>query len=150
MFRLLSEYSLPYGQNEVIEALAAANPNTIAVILTGNPYSMPWVNKVPAIVQGWYGGSEAGHIIADVLFGEVNPSGKLPMTFAKDLTDYAAHAAGDASVYPGVNGDVTYKEGLDVGYRHTEKHHTLSKQKAWCFSSYVFFLSLLMVYSGTF
>ena len=116
-----TEYSLPYGQNEVIEALAAANPNTIAVILTGNPYSMPWVNKVPAIVQGWYGGSEAGHIIADVLFGEVNPSGKLPMTFAKDLTDYAAHAAGDASVYPGVNGDVTYKEGLDVGYRHTDR-----------------------------
>ncbi|MDE5795717.1 MAG: glycoside hydrolase family 3 C-terminal domain-containing protein, partial [Muribaculaceae bacterium] len=116
-----TDFSLPYGQNEVIEALATANPNTIAVILTGNPYAMPWVNQVPAIVQGWYGGSETGHIIADVLFGEVNPSGKLPMTFAKDLQDNAPHAVGDVTMYPGVNGDVNYKEGLDIGYRHTDR-----------------------------
>ena len=115
------EYNLPYGQDEVIEALANANPNTVVVNLTGNAYAMPWKDKVAAIVQGWYIGSEAGNAIADVLFGVVNPSGKLPMTFAKDLKDYAPHAAGDSAVYPGVNGDVHYKEGLDVGYRYTDK-----------------------------
>ena len=115
------DFSLPYGQDKVIEALAAANPNLAVVNLTGNAYEMPWRDQVPAIVQGWYIGSEAGNAIADVLFGEVNPSGKLPFTFAKALNDYAAHAAGDAEMYPGVNGDVQYKEGLDVGYRYTDK-----------------------------
>lgn len=115
------EFSLPYGQDKVIEALAEANPNLAVVNLTGNAYEMPWRDNVPAIVQGWYIGSEAGNSIADVLFGEVNPSGKLPFTFAKTLKDYAAHASGDAEMYPGVNGDVTYKEGLDVGYRYTDK-----------------------------
>ena len=115
------DFSLPYEQDKVIEALAAANPNLVVVNLTGNAYSMPWRDKVPGIVQGWYIGSEAGNAIADVLFGEVNPSGKLPMTFAKSLQDYAAHANGDAEVYPGVDGDVKYKEGLDVGYRYTDK-----------------------------
>lgn len=115
------EFSLPYGQDKVIEALAEANPNLAVVNLTGNAYEMPWRDNVPAIVQGWYIGSEAGNSIADVLFGEVNPSGKLPFTFAKTLEDYAAHASGDAEMYPGVNGDVTYKEGLDVGYRYTDK-----------------------------
>ena len=114
-------FSLPYGQDEVIEALVDANPNTVVVSLTGNAYSMPWRDRVPAIVQGWYIGSEAGNAIADVLFGDVTPSGKLPMTFARELTDYAAHADNDSSMYPGVNGDVYYKEGLDVGYRHTDR-----------------------------
>lgn len=115
------DFSLPYGQDAVIEALAAANPNLAVVNLTGNAYSMPWRDKVPSIVQGWYIGSEAGDAIADVLFGAVNPSGKLPMTFAKSLQDYAAHADGDAEMYPGVDGDVRYKEGLGVGYRHTDR-----------------------------
>lgn len=115
------DFSLPYGQDKVIEALAAANPNLAVVNLTGNAYEMPWRDQVPAILQGWYIGSEAGNAIADVIFGEVNPSGKLPFTFAKTLKDYAAHAAGDAEMYPGVNGDVQYKEGLDVGYRYTDK-----------------------------
>ncbi|MDE6224605.1 MAG: glycoside hydrolase family 3 C-terminal domain-containing protein [Muribaculaceae bacterium] len=114
-------FDLPYNQNQVIEALVNANPNTVVVNLTGNPYAMPWKDRVPAIVQGWYIGSEAGNAIADVLFGDTNPSGKLPFTMAVALTDYAAHADGDASVYPGVDGKVTYKEGLDVGYRHTDK-----------------------------
>ena len=91
------------------------------VTLTGNAYAMPWVDKVPAIVQGWYIGSEAGNAIADVLFGDVNPSGKLPMTFAKALADYAPHATADSTMYPGVNGDVAYKEGINVGYRHIDR-----------------------------
>lgn len=115
------EFSLPYGQDEVIEALAAANPNLAVVNLTGNAYAMPWRDRVPSIVQAWYIGSEAGDAIADVLFGAVNPSGKLPMTFAKTLQDYAAHAKGDQEMYPGKDGDVRYKEGLDVGYRYTDK-----------------------------
>ncbi len=116
-----TDFALPYNQNKVIEALVEANPNTAVVALTGNAYAMPWLDKVPAVVQGWYVGSEAGNAIADVIFGDVNPSGKLPMTFAKKLTDYAAHAKGDSLMYPGVNGDVQYKEGLDVGYRYTDK-----------------------------
>ena len=116
-----TQFNLPYNQDRVIEALAAANPNTVVVGITGNAYSMPWRDKVAAIVQGWYIGSEAGHAIADVLFGEVNPSGKLPFTFARELTDYAPHATNDSTIYPGVNGIVEYKEGLDVGYRHTDK-----------------------------
>ena len=115
------DFSLPYDQDRVIDALAAANPNLVVVNLTGNAYSMPWRDKVAAIVQGWYIGSEAGNAIADVLFGDVNPSGKLPMTFAKSLKDYAVHASDDAEMYPGVNGDVRYKEGLDIGYRYTDK-----------------------------
>lgn len=114
-------YDLPYDQDKVIEALVAANPNTVVVNLTGNAYAMPWKDRVAAIVQGWYIGSEAGNAIADVLFGDVNPSGKLPFTMAVALDDFAAHATGDASVYPGVDGKVTYKEGLDVGYRHFDK-----------------------------
>ncbi|MDE6249946.1 MAG: glycoside hydrolase family 3 C-terminal domain-containing protein, partial [Paramuribaculum sp.] len=114
-------FALPYDQDRVIEALYEANPRLAVMNLTGNAYSMPWVNKVPAIVQGWYIGSEAGNAIADVLFGDVNPSGKLPMTFAKELKDYAAHAEADSTMYPGVGGDVIYKEGLNVGYRYTDR-----------------------------
>ncbi|MBD5242796.1 MAG: glycosyl hydrolase [Barnesiella sp.] len=114
-------FALPYDQDRVIEALYEANPRLVVMNLTGNAYSMPWVNKVPAIVQGWYIGSEAGNAIADVLFGDVNPSGKLPMTFAKELKDYAAHAEADSTMYPGVGGDVIYKEGLNVGYRYTDR-----------------------------
>lgn len=114
-------YELPYNQDRVIEALVKANPNTVVVSLTGNAYSMPWLAKVPAVVQGWYIGSETGNALADVIFGDVNPSGKLPFTFAAALEDYAPHSYRDAAVYPGVEGDVIYKEGLNVGYRHTDK-----------------------------
>ncbi|MBD5230226.1 MAG: glycosyl hydrolase [Bacteroidales bacterium] len=114
-------FALPYNQDNVIEALAAANPNTVVVNITGNAYAMPWKDKVPAIVQDWYIGSEAGNVLADVLFGDVNPSGKLPITFASALTDYAAHADNDPAMYPGVDGDVHYKEGINVGYRYTDR-----------------------------
>ncbi len=114
-------FELPYSQDKLIDALVDANPNTVVINISGNAYSMPWLKKVPAVVQGWYIGSEAGNAFADVIFGEVNPSGKLPMTFAKALEDYAAHAKGDSAMYPGANGDVIYKEGLDVGYRYTDK-----------------------------
>ncbi len=115
---------LPYGQDRVIEALAAVSKNLVVVNVSGNAVAMPWVKKVPAIVQAWFIGSEAGHAIADVLFGEVNPSGKLPMTFPVKLSDSPAHASGDVNQYPGVpRGDGSpildekYTEGIYVGYR---------------------------------
>lgn len=115
------DYGLPYNQDQLIKELVAANPYTVVVLLTGNSVAMPWVAEVPAIVEGWYSGTEAGNALANVLFGAVNPSGKLPFTMAKSLTDYAAHATGDKEMYPGVDGTVEYKEGLNVGYRYADK-----------------------------
>lgn len=112
---------LPYGQDRVIEALAAANKRLVVVNVSGNAVAMPWVKKVPAIVQTWYLGSEAGNGIADVLTGAVNPSGKLPMSFPVALNDVGAHKY---DTYPGTKRtdgsgiyDVYYKEGIFVGYR---------------------------------
>ena len=99
-------------------ALAKANPKLVVVNISGNAIAMPWVKEVPAIVQDWYIGSEAGHALASVLMGDVNPSGKLPFTFPVRLEDSPAHAVGD---YTGERSnetvDVEYKEGILVGYR---------------------------------
>ena len=107
------EYGLPYAQDRVIEALAAANPRLAVVLVSGNAVAMPWVDRVPAVLEAWFSGSEAGNALADVVFGKVNPSGKLPFTFPVHLEDNAAHALGE---FPG--GDsVRYNESLFVGYR---------------------------------
>ena len=112
---------LPYGQDAVIEALAKANPRLVVVNVSGNAVAMPWAQRVPAIVQAWFLGSEAGHSIADVLFGDVNPSGKLPFTFPVALADNCAHATGNYPGTPRNDGsgivDLTYGEGILVGYR---------------------------------
>lgn len=122
-------YALPYNQDKLIEALAKANRNTAYVNISGNAVAMPWKDKVPAIVQGWYLGSEAGEALADVLSGDVCPSGKLPFTWVKGLNQVGAHAL---NTYPGVwrkeGGQKTpgniideeYKEGIYVGYRWTD------------------------------
>ena len=108
------DYKLPCGQDELIQKIAAANPRTIVVLL-GTPAEMDaWVDRVPAVLQAWYMGMEGGNALAAVLFGDVNPSGKLPCTIAKRLEDSPAHALG---AYPGTNGVEVYKEGLLVGYR---------------------------------
>ncbi len=108
------DMKLPYGQDELIQKIVAANPRTI-VILEGTMVEMDaWLDQVPAVLQAWYPGMEGGNALARVLFGEVNPSGKLPATFPKKLADSPAHALGN---YPGTNGTVTYAEGLLVGYR---------------------------------
>lgn len=109
---------LPYNQDKLISELAKVNKNLVVINISGNAVAMPWVNEVPAIVQGWFLGSEAGNAIAAVLVGDVNPSGKLPFTFPVKLEDNGAHSLGE---YPGSNGQVTYKEGIFVGYRWTEK-----------------------------
>ncbi|MEA2584542.1 MAG: beta-glucosidase [Thermomicrobiales bacterium] len=103
-------------QVELIERVAAANPNTVVVLQTGSPVSMPWLDRVAAVVQAWYPGQECGNAIADVLFGVVNPSGKLPQTFPARLEDNPAYIN-----YPGDNGRVRYGEGIFVGYRYYEK-----------------------------
>ena len=116
------DLSLPYGQDEPIEALAGANANLIVVNISGNAVAMPWAGKVAAIVQGWYLGSEAGTSLAAVLMGDVNPSGKLPFTFPARLEDVPAHSLGQYSAVR--SKDVTtvqYNEGIFVGYRWTDR-----------------------------
>lgn len=106
--------SLPYNQDAVISALAKANDRLTVVLVSGNAVEMPWIDSVPSIVQGWYLGSEMGHSLADVIFGDVNPSGKLPFTFPVKLEDSPAHFNGKAYPTDGVN---EYEEGIYVGYR---------------------------------
>lgn len=119
--------ALPYAQDAVIEAIAAVNPNLVMVNVSGNAVAMPWADKVPAIVQAWYLGSEAGNSLADVLTGAVNPSGKLPFTFPRRLEDVGAHAL---DTYPGISRadsyitDMEYKEGVLVGYRWADAKGT--------------------------
>lgn len=114
---------LPYSQDRVIEALAAVAPRLVVVNVSGNAVAMPWVKKVPAIVQAWFLGSEAGNSLADILTGKATPSGKLPFTFYASLDQVGAHATDS---YPGVRRsdspivDLEYKEGIFVGYRWTD------------------------------
>lgn len=120
-------YALPYNQDNLMEALAGANKNLVFVNISGNPVAMPWSDKVPAIVQGWYNGSEAGEAIAAILTGDANPSGKLPYTWPQKLEDVGAHAL---NAYPGTWRadkqiiDEEYKEGIYVGYRWADKQKT--------------------------
>jgi beta-glucosidase len=111
-----ADMKLPYGQDELIQKIAAANPKTV-VVLEGTMVEMDsWLDKVPALLQAWYPGMEGGNALARVLFGDVDPSGKLPATFPKKLSDTPAYAFGPGA-YPGTNGTVAYAEGLLVGYR---------------------------------
>jgi beta-glucosidase len=115
-----ADLKLPFGQDELLKKIVAANPKTI-VVLEGTMVEMDaWLKKVPALLQAWYPGMEGGNALAGVLFGDVNPSGKLPATFPKKLSDSPAHALG---AYPGTNGTVTYAEGLLVGYRWFDTKH---------------------------
>lgn len=108
------DMGLPYAQNELIDALCEACPKVCVVLVSGNPVEMPWVDKVQGLLQAWYLGSEAGNAIADILFGKVCPSGKLPFTFPVSLEDSPAHMldAYDSSAL-----SIDYKEGILVGYR---------------------------------
>lgn len=108
--------NLPFGQDKLIGELLKVNRNTAVVLLSGNAVAMPWIDHVPAIVQGWYLGSEAGNALADIISGEVNPSGKLPISFPKKLEDVGAHSF-DKLCYPGDSVNVYYKEDILVGYR---------------------------------
>lgn len=109
---------LPYGQDAVIEALAKVNPRLAVVIVSGNAVAMPWVDNVNAIVEAWYCGSQSGTALADIIFGDVNPSGKLPITFPVRLEDNGAHALG---AYDPASTEAHYSEGIFVGYRWAQK-----------------------------
>src|SRR3989440_9063395 len=110
---------LPGKQDALVEQVTAANPRTIVVLNTGSPVTMPWLEKVAAVVQAWYPGQECGNAIADVLFGDINPSGKLPQTCPQRLDDNPAYPN-----FPGENGKVYYGEGLIVCYRYYDKKKT--------------------------
>ncbi|MFO7852940.1 MAG: beta-glucosidase [Bacteroidota bacterium] len=107
---------LPFGQDELINEILSVNKNVGVILLSGNAVAMPWLSDVKGIIQAWYPGSEGGPAIADVISGDVNPSGKLPFTFPVELEDNAAHSFDDLS-YPGVDDKLVYKEGILVGYR---------------------------------
>ena len=111
---------LPGRQNELVAAVAQANPNTVVVLQTGGPIEMPWINSVRAVLQAWYPGQEAGNAIADVLTGAAEPGGRLPQTFPVRWSDNPAHSQ-DREVYPGLEGKVRYEEGIFVGYRHYDR-----------------------------
>jgi beta-glucosidase len=107
---------MPFGQNELIKAVLAANPNTVVVLMGGGPIDMSqWVDKTKGILQAWYPGMEGGNALAKIIFGEVNPSGKLPMTFPKKLADAPAIKLGQ---FPGNGITVNYFDDIYVGYRY--------------------------------
>jgi beta-glucosidase len=110
--------NLPAGQDDLIQAVVAANKKTIVIFNAGDSVDFTtWIDSVPALVDAWYGGEEGGNAIADVLFGDVNPSGKLPFTFLRKLKDSPSFGN-----YPGENLHVKYAEGIYVGYRYFDKH----------------------------
>ncbi len=110
---------LPAEQTALIRRTREQNPNTVVVLVSGSPLTMPWVEDIPAIVMAWYPGMEGGRAIAEVLFGEVNPGGKLPVTFPRALADSPAHL--DPRRFPGDEDKVRYEEDIFVGYRHFDR-----------------------------
>jgi beta-glucosidase len=119
-----ADISLPWGQDAVIEAVAAANPNTIVVLETGNPVAMPWRDRMKAIVEAWYPGQAGGLAIAEVLTGAVNPSGRLPITFPADLAQTPRPQLDGLGTAWGTPTTVHYHEGANVGYRwFAQQHH---------------------------
>ena len=117
----LLDIALPGRQDALVAAVLAANPRTVVVLQTGGPVEMPWLDAAPAVLQAWYPGQEAGNAIADVLFGDVEPSGRLPQTFPRRWADNPTGGQ-DPLVYPGLDGRVRYDEGVFIGYRHYERH----------------------------
>jgi beta-glucosidase len=122
--RLQPVFGLPGEQDKLIEEIAAVNPNTVVVLNVSQPVALPWVDKVKAVLQMWWPGDEGGWATANVLLGKISPAGRLPITWAKNLTDYAA----TDPKYPerskqGVDGKTTYTEGVNIGYRWFDKQN---------------------------
>jgi beta-glucosidase len=109
-----SSLALPGNQDQLVQAVAAANPRTVVVVDSGAPVLMPWVDSVPAVVEAWYPGEQDGAALASVLTGDVNPGGKLPVTFPRSE---ARTPTSTPDRFPGIGGTVQYSEGLQVGYR---------------------------------
>jgi len=117
-----STLALPADQDKLISAVAAANPRTVVVLNSSSAVTMPWLDNVGAVLESWYPGQTSGTALAHVLFGEVNPSGKLPVTFPASEKQMPARSTVE---YPGDGSDVYYSEGLLVGYRW----HDATKQR---------------------
>ncbi|PYE82370.1 beta-glucosidase [Pseudoroseicyclus aestuarii] len=116
----LEDIALPGRQDDLIARVVAANPRTVVVLQTGGPVEMPWLDDAPAVLQAWYPGQEAGHAIADVLYGDAEPGGRLPQSFPRRWADNPTFSQ-DPEVYPGQDGKVRYEEGVFIGYRHYDK-----------------------------
>jgi beta-glucosidase len=112
---------LPGQQDELIREVAKANPRTVVLLQTGGPVLMPWLDQVGALLQAWFPGQEAGYAAADVLLGHADPGGRLPQTFPARVADDPTHPETPDRQYPGEAGEVEYKEGLYIGYRHVDK-----------------------------
>ncbi|HVZ85182.1 MAG TPA: glycoside hydrolase family 3 C-terminal domain-containing protein, partial [Terracidiphilus sp.] len=122
--RLQPVFGLPGEQDKLVDEIAAVNPNTVVVLNTSQPVALPWVDKVKAVLEMWWPGDEGGWSTANILLGKTSPAGRLPITWAKNLTDYPA----TDPKYPersmkGVDGKTTYSEGVNVGYRWFDKEH---------------------------
>lgn len=117
-----NKLGLSESQIVLINKTAKINPKTIVILINGSPVSMEgWLENVPAVLEAWYPGMEGGRAIANVLFGDVNPSGKLPLTFPKKIEDSPAHKS--EKTFPGVDHKVYYEEGIYVGYKHYDKEN---------------------------
>ena len=120
--RLEPVFGLPGEQNKLVEEVAAVNPNTIVVLNTSQPVALPWVNKVKALLEMWWPGDEGGWATANILMGKTSPAGRLPVTWARRLEDYAAtDPKHPERSLKGVGGKTTYSEGVNVGYRWFDK-----------------------------
>ena len=113
-----SSLALPSNQDELVQKICNANNNTVVVLNTGSPCEMPWIDEANSILQCWFPGQEFGNSLSDILFGSVNPSGKLPTTFPKKLSDTPAY-----STYPGKDLQMDYEEGLFIGYRWYDREN---------------------------
>ena len=113
--------ALPGQQDELVREVARVNPNTIVLLQSGGPVLMPWLDQVRAVLQAWFPGQEAGHAIADVLLGQADPGGRLPQTFPARVEDDPVHPEHPDRQYPGEDGQVEYREGLYIGYRHVDR-----------------------------
>ena len=120
--------NLPGDQDALIEAVAAQNPHTVVVLNTSTPVAMPWLEKVGAVLETWYPGQETGTGTASLLFGDADPGGRLPMTFAASADQGPATQTEE---YPGLNGIAHYSEGIFVGYRWYDAHHQESAVSIW-------------------
>ncbi|CAE6475372.1 unnamed protein product [Rhizoctonia solani] len=139
-----TDMSLPGATNQLVSAVLEANKRTIVVVISGTPVTMPWASAANTVIQSFYGGGESGNGLADVLFGKVNPSTKLPLSFPKREEDTPSYLN-----FPGENGKVMYAEGIFVGYRHYE---TFKKEVLFPFGhglSYTRFEYRKMSLSGT-
>lgn len=113
----VADLTLPQGQDAMVAAVAAANPRTVVVLETGGPVDMPWLDATAAVLEAWYPGQQGGEAITDVLFGDVNPSGRLPMTFPKSVAQLPRPTMPGVGIDKATGFDIDYLEGADVGYR---------------------------------